>query len=64
MPTLDLARSQARKQEVVDRLTKGLESLLKGRKVTVYNSRGEIADVAAHTGPSRRRHRGRRATTS
>ena len=28
-------RSQARKQEVVDRLTKGLETLLKGRKVTV-----------------------------
>src|SRR5471032_728351 len=25
VPTLDLARSQARKQEVIDRLTKGLE---------------------------------------
>jgi dihydrolipoamide dehydrogenase len=49
VPTLDLARSQARKQEVVDRLTKGLESLLKGRKVTVYNSRGEITDAVAHT---------------
>ena len=48
VPTLDLARSQARKQEVVDRLTKGLESLLKGRKVTVYNSRGEVTDAAAH----------------
>src|ERR671935_1218513 len=34
VPTLDLGRSQTRKQEVVDRLTKGLESLLKGRKVT------------------------------
>ena len=34
-PTLDLPTSQARKQQVVDRLTKGLESLLKGRKVTV-----------------------------
>src|SRR4051794_17510786 len=49
VPTLDLARSQARKQEVVDRLTKGLESLLKGRKVTVYESRGEITDAAART---------------
>jgi len=49
VPTLDLARSQARKQEVVDRLTKGLESLLKGRKVTVYDTRGEITDAAAHT---------------
>jgi dihydrolipoamide dehydrogenase len=49
VPTLDLARSQARKHEVIDRLTKGLESLLKGRKVTVYNSRGEITDAATHT---------------
>jgi dihydrolipoamide dehydrogenase len=49
VPTLDLARSQARKHEVIDRLTKGLESLLKGRKVTVYSSRGEITDAAAHT---------------
>ena len=48
VPILDLDRSQARKQEVIDRLTKGLESLLKGRKVTVYNSRGEIADAAEH----------------
>ena len=48
VPTLDLARSQARKQEVIDRLTKGLESLLKGRKVTVFNGRGEVADAAAH----------------
>ena len=48
VPVLDLNRSQARKQEVIDRLTKGLESLLKGRKVTVYNSRGEVADAAEH----------------
>ena len=48
VPTLDLGRSQARKQEVVDRLTKGLESLLKGRKVTVFDSRGEVTDAAAH----------------
>jgi dihydrolipoamide dehydrogenase len=48
VPTLDLARSQARKQEVIDRLTKGLESLLKGRSVTMFNSRGTVADAAAH----------------
>ena len=45
-PTLDLGRSQARKQEVVDRLTKGLEGLLKGRNVTVYDQRGEIVHAA------------------
>ncbi|MDQ1429779.1 MAG: dihydrolipoamide dehydrogenase [Actinomycetota bacterium] len=48
VPSLDLARSQVRKQEVVDRLTKGLESLLKGRRVTVLNGRGEVVDAAAH----------------
>src|ERR1043165_4217173 len=30
-PTLDLRASQVRKQQVIDRLTKGLETLLKGR---------------------------------
>jgi dihydrolipoamide dehydrogenase len=45
-PTLDLGRSQARKREVVDRLTKGLESLLRGRNVTVYGGRGEVVDAA------------------
>ncbi len=44
--TLDLAVSQTRKQGIIDRLTKGLESLLKGRKVTVFNSRGTIAHAA------------------
>ncbi len=48
VPTLDLARSQARKREVIDRLTKGLESLLKGRKVTVFDQRGEVVDAEAH----------------
>jgi dihydrolipoyl dehydrogenase len=48
VPTLDLGRSQARKQEVVDRLTKGLESLLKGRQVTVFNGRGEVVDAESH----------------
>jgi dihydrolipoamide dehydrogenase len=47
-PTLDLPTSQARKQQVVDKLTKGLETLLKGRKVTVVPGTGEIVDAAAH----------------
>jgi dihydrolipoamide dehydrogenase len=47
-PTLDLPASQARKQQVVDQLTKGLESLLKGRKVTVVPGTGSIVDAAAH----------------
>src|ERR1700750_1641777 len=33
-PALSLSTSQTRKQAVIDRLTSGLESLLKGRKVT------------------------------
>ena len=48
LPTLDLGRAQARKQEVVDRLTKGTETLLRGRNVTVVAGRGEVVDVAAH----------------
>ena len=48
VPSLDLTRSQARKREVIDRLTKGLETLLKGRKVTVFDQRGEVVDAAAH----------------
>ena len=39
--------SQARKQQVIDRLTKGLESLLKGRKVTVVPGTGSIVDAGA-----------------
>ncbi len=45
-PTVDLATSMARKQQVVDRLTKGLESLLKGRKVTVVPGTGAVVDAA------------------
>jgi len=43
---LDLSVSQTRKQGVVDRLTKGLESLLKGRKVTVVPGTGTLAPDA------------------
>ncbi len=41
-PSLQLGTSQARKQAVVDRLTSGLESLLKGRKVTVVAGTGVL----------------------
>jgi dihydrolipoamide dehydrogenase len=42
-PTLDMSVTQIRKQGVVDRLTSGLESLLKGRKVTVFPGTGTLA---------------------
>ncbi len=41
-PALQLATSQTRKQTVVDRLTTGLESLLKNRKVTVIPGTGVL----------------------
>src|SRR4051794_17994125 len=41
-PVLALATSQTRKQAIVDRLTSGLESLLKGRKVTVVPGSGVL----------------------
>jgi dihydrolipoamide dehydrogenase len=47
-PALDLATSHSRKQQVIDRLTKGLEGLLKGRKVTVVPGTGTVTDAAAH----------------
>ncbi len=46
-PSLDLEQAQVRKRMVVDRVTKGLEGLLSGRKVTVVIGRGELVD--AHT---------------
>ena len=42
-PALDMSVTQVRKQQVIDRLTSGLESLLKGRKVTVVNGTGTLA---------------------
>ena len=41
-PNLQLATSQTRKQAVIDRLTSGLESLLKGRKVTTVAGTGVL----------------------
>ena len=48
-PVLDLTVSQQRKHQVIDRLTKGLESLLKGRKVSVFPGTGTVADAAGRT---------------
>ncbi|MBJ7514620.1 MAG: FAD-dependent oxidoreductase, partial [Acidimicrobiia bacterium] len=48
-PTLDLNVSIERQQKIVDRLTKGLETLLSGRSVNVFTGRGEVLDAGAHT---------------
>src|SRR5437764_2752213 len=41
-PTVDFAPSQARKQKVVDNLWKGLQGLLKSRKVTTFIGTGTL----------------------
>ena len=41
-PTIEFAQSQARKQKVVDQLWKGLQGLLKKRKVTVFAGTGSL----------------------
>ncbi len=46
--TINLATSQQRKHQVIDRLVSGLESLLKGRKVTVVPGTGRLRDGAGH----------------
>ncbi len=43
-PALDLGVTQQRKQKVIDRLTSGLETLLKGRKVTVVAGTARLLD--------------------
>jgi dihydrolipoamide dehydrogenase len=45
-PGLDLGTSHTRKHAVIDRLTSGLETLLKGRKVTVVPGTGTLAPDA------------------
>lgn len=42
-PTIDFATSQARKQQIVDGLWKGLEGLIKGRKIAIFNGTGRFA---------------------
>jgi len=41
-PVVDFAVSQRRKQSIIDTLVGGLGSLLKGRKVTVYDGNGSL----------------------
>jgi dihydrolipoamide dehydrogenase len=41
-PSMDLSTSHERKHQVINRLTSGLETLLKGRKVTVIPGRGSL----------------------
>jgi len=47
-PILDLAVSQSRKQGVVDKLTKGVEGLLKQRGVVTIPGWGTLADGPGH----------------
>src|SRR5205809_6738995 len=42
-PTVDFAVSQARKQKVVDQLWKGLQGLMKQRKITTIEGTGVLA---------------------
>ncbi|HVF15168.1 MAG TPA: dihydrolipoyl dehydrogenase [Acidimicrobiales bacterium] len=42
-PTIDFAVSQARKQKVVNQLWKGLQSLMKTRKITTVTGTGSLA---------------------
>jgi dihydrolipoamide dehydrogenase len=41
-PTVDFATSQARKQKVVDQLWKGLQGLMKSRKITTIQGKGTL----------------------
>lgn len=41
-PTIDFGVTQARKQKVIDQLFKGLSSLLKSRKVTIFDGHGRL----------------------
>ncbi len=45
---LNLDATQKRKQQVIDRLTSGLETLLKGRKVTVLAGTARLLDGPGH----------------
>jgi dihydrolipoamide dehydrogenase len=42
-PTIDLATTQTRKRGIIDKLTSGLEGLLKGRKVAIVPGTGSLA---------------------
>lgn len=44
VPSIDMAAAQRRKQGIIDRLTSGLEGLLKRRKITVYSGVGRLLE--------------------
>lgn len=44
-PVLDMAVVQQRKQGIIDKLTKGVEGMLKHRKVAVYSGVGQLVGV-------------------
>ncbi len=44
VPSIDMAAVQQRKQKIIDRLTSGLEGLLKRRKITVYSGVGRLLE--------------------
>src|SRR5881275_64241 len=48
-PALDFATSQARKQKVVDQLWKGLQTLMKSRKITTVIGSGSLRDARTVT---------------
>lgn len=53
-PTVDMDTVQQRKQGVIDKLTKGVATLLKGRKVTVYDGLGQLLPEADSPDAERR----------
>ena len=49
-PELDMAVAQKRKQGIIDKLTKGVEGMLKHRKVAVYSGVGELVGTTGASG--------------
>ena len=49
-PQLDMAVAQKRKQGIIDKLTKGVEGMLKHRKVAVYSGVGELVGATGASG--------------
>lgn len=47
-PALDMAVAQKRKQGIIDKLTKGVEGMLKHRKVAVYSGVGELVGATGN----------------
>lgn len=56
-PKVEFSKSQARKQKVVNQLWKGLQGLLKKRKVTVYEGFGSLGQAQAAAKGERPAHK-------